>query len=115
MATDTHSMKMVKRYENKLPGDEFDLTKESLKENPFLKNFGHDRLSYAPEKTMITSHYWAENEAKMAHGYPNTHWLQMGMVYGAGWYTAKQQGIIGAGKFMVPFWKHHYFDFIGFF
>ena len=51
----------------------------------------------------------------MAHGYPGTAWLQTAMVYGAGFYTAKQQGIIGAGKFMTPFWKHHYFDWIRFF
>ena len=68
-------MEMVKRYEKNLKGDEFDLTKESLKQNPFLKNYGYDRLSYQAEKIEMTNLYWRENEARMAHGYPGTAWL----------------------------------------
>ena len=56
--TDTNTMQMVKRYENNIKGDEYDLTKESLKENPFLKNYGYDRLTFSAEKTELTSLYW---------------------------------------------------------
>ena len=48
----------------------------------------------------------------MAHGYPATSWLQLGLLYGTGLYTAKQQGLVGKGAIFVKFWKFHYFDWI---
>lgn len=53
------------------------------------------------------------NEARDAHGYHQTYWIQFGLAYACGIYTAQQQGIIRKTTFFARFWRHHYFDFIG--
>ena len=50
----------------------------------------------------------------MSHGYPATMWMQMGIVFGCGLYTAKEQGIMGRGVYFTKFWQHHYFDWMTF-
>ena len=50
----------------------------------------------------------------MSHGYPLTFWLQAGICYAAGVYTAQEQGIMKRGAFVGRFWRHHYFDWISF-
>lgn len=58
--------------------------------------------------------FWSYNEAKFAHGYPATAWLQLGLLYGCGLHTAKEQGIIKKGTFFSRYWRAHYFDWITF-
>ena len=53
-------------------------------------------------------------EAKKAHGYPRTAWLQLGIVYACGIYTAQQQGILRSDQVLSAFWRAHYFDWISF-
>ena len=55
------------------------------------------------------------NEAGHSHGYPATSWLQLAICYGAGLYTAKEQGIVKKGVYFQKYWKHHYFDWMLFF
>ncbi len=55
-----------------------------------LQNFGNDSLTYKAETTGQASIYWAQNEAKISHGYPATFWLQFGLLYATGVYTARQ-------------------------
>ena len=50
----------------------------------------------------------------MSHGYPLTFWVQAGLCYAAGVYTAQEQGIMKRGAVFGKFWKHHYFDWISF-
>ena len=102
--TDEHNMRLFKRYEKGLSEDEFDLQKESLKYNPFLENYGKDRLSFRAENTYTTAAYYHEHEAKIAHGYPLTAWIQHGLVVACGMYTAKEQGIFGRGQYFGKFW-----------
>ena len=64
--------KTQKRLENNLKKDEFDLSKEVLEANPFLKNYGRDPLSYWPETTMIDGMFWMNHESELSHGYPYT-------------------------------------------
>ena len=80
----------------------------------WLKNFGNDSLSYKVENAQQASIYWAQNEGKMSHGYPATFWLQFGLLYAAGVYTARQQGLIRRNVFFTRFWRFHYFDWIGY-
>ena len=51
-------------------------------------------------------------EAKYAHGYPATLYLQAMLVYSCGLYTAKEQGIVKKGVYFQKFYKAHYFDWI---
>ena len=86
--------------------------KEQNKE--LLANYGRDEYSYKVELFDHAHDYWAKNEAKFAHGYPVTAWLQMGLVYTAGLYTAKEQGCVARGVLFSRFWRYHYFDWITF-
>ena len=54
-------------------------------------------------------------EAYDSHGYPATAWLQLGLVYAAGLYTAKEQGIVKKGVYFQRYWRAHYFDWLMFF
>ena len=69
-------------------------------------------MSYKPEISFENADYWEKNEGHMAHGYPGTSWLQIGLLYGTGLYTAKQQGLVGKGVVFAKFWGYHYFDWI---
>jgi hypothetical protein len=76
----------------------FDLQEESKKANhDLLKFYGRDRLTFSPETLQIRNEYLRYNEAKHAHGYPGTAWLQLALVYGCGIYTAQEQGILRRG------------------
>ena len=69
----------------------FDVTAASKAVNPWLKDYGKDRLSYrGPENYFYKNVEAFENEAKQSHGYPTTFYLQLAIVYGAGLYTAKE-------------------------
>ena len=79
-----------------------------------MKNFGRDRYTYHTETYTLNAIYWNRNEAKLAHGYPNTYFLQAAIIYGVGLYTAKEQGIVKKGAIFKPWWTAHYFDWITF-
>ena len=79
-----------------------------------MKDFGRDNLNYKPELYSKNAVYWAQNEARLAHGYPGTAWLQVALLYGVGLYTAKEQGLVRSGVVFSKFWKFHYFDWITF-
>ena len=79
-----------------------------------VKDFGRDNLNYKPELYSTSAVYWAQNEARLAHGYPGTAWLQVALLYGVGLYTAKQQGLVKSGVVLSKFWNFHYFDWITF-
>ena len=103
----------LKRWENGL--ETIDITKQSRELNKDLVgDFGRDKLNYKPELYGRSAVYWAQNEARMAHGYPGTAWLQVGLLYGVGLYTAKQQGLVKSGVVFSKFWNFHYFDWITF-
>ena len=103
----------VKQWENNLAS--FDLSKEFAKQNPDLcKNFGKDKFSYKAELHPLNAEYWAFNEARLAHGYPYTAWLQLGLLYAVGLHTAKEQGIVKMGTPFARYWRAHYFDWITF-
>jgi len=80
--------------------------------NPWLKNYGRDRYTFTEEAGAITTRKAYETEASRSHGYPRTAWLQLAIVYGAGLYTAKEQGIVKKGVYFQAFWKAHYFDWL---
>jgi len=91
----------------------WDLTEESRKANyDLLKYYGRDQLTFAPETLALRNEFLRYNEAKHAHGYPGTAWLQLAIIYGCGIYTAQEQGILRRGQFFKNFWSHHYFDWI---
>ena len=55
---------------------QIDLTKEFKDQNQdLLKGFGRDNFSYKVELTDSAHVFWAENEARFAHGYPVTAWM----------------------------------------
>ena len=92
-----------------------DLQKEFRDNNQgLLKNYGRDRFTYKAETTDAAHIYWYNNELKFARGYPQTAWLQLGMVYVVGVYTAREQGCIPSSQFMCRFWRFHYFDWLTF-
>ena len=91
-----------------------DLSQEVAEGNPWLKNYGHDRYTYHTELYEVNNNYWYKNEAKLSHGYPLTLYLQAGIIYGCGLYTAKEQGIVKKGVVLSRFWRAHYFDWISF-
>ena len=43
-----------------------------------------------------------------------TSWLQIGLLYACGVYTAQEQGVMKRTQFFGRFWRHHYFDWITF-
>ena len=71
-------------------------------------------MNYHPETLRANSDYFAKYEGRIAHGYPGTAWLQLGLLYGVGIYTAKEQGIVSKNVIFARFWKFHYFDWITF-
>ena len=94
---------------------QIDLTKEFKDQNQdLLKGFGRDEFSYKNELYDHAHIFWFENEGRFAHGYPVTAWLQVGLVYAAGLYTAKEQGCVARGVLFSRFWRYHYFDWISF-
>jgi len=110
MANTGHEIKHLDTGKN-----DYDLSAEFARLNPdIVKNFGNDRYTYTPELHGLNAMYWAEVEAKKAHGYPKTAWLQLGLLYGCGIYTAQEQGIIKRNVFVCRFWKAHYFDWLTF-
>ena len=109
----TNPQREVKQWENGLK--EFNLSQEFANRNKDLtKNFGRDRYTYTAELHGLNAVYWARNEQKMAHGYPGTAWLQLGLLYMCGMHTAKEQGIVKMGVPFARFWKAHYFDWLTF-
>jgi hypothetical protein len=79
----------MKKWENGTK--QWDLTEESRKMNEELcHNYGRDPLTFRPEALLIQNENARRNEAKHSHGYPYTAWLQIGLVYGCGIYTAHQ-------------------------
>lgn len=80
--------------------------------NPWLKNYGKDRMTFTPETPYSTNAYYMRNEGSHSHGYPVTAWLQLAIVYGCGLYTAKEQGIVKKRVFFQSFWRAHYFDWL---
>lgn len=106
-------MSQLRKWDNGVY--EWDVTKASREMNPWLDNYGRDRLTYDPEMTHHTAREAFRNEQKFAHGYPFTAYLQVAMVYAAGLYTAKEQGIVKKGVYFQNFFRAHYFDWILFF
>ena len=56
----------------------------------WLQHFGNDESTYKPELYNASANYWATNEGKISHGYPATFWLQFGLLYATGVYTARE-------------------------
>ena len=107
------TQKTIKRWENNL--EKIDIQRQSRDLNQHLVGrFMHDPLNYKPETSYSNADYWDKNEARLAHGYPYTAWLQLGIYYGAGLYTAKQQGLVAKGVIFSKFWNFHYFDWMTF-
>ena len=109
------SQREVKEWENgKRTFDNF-VTDQFKKENSELcAMHGRDSLTYTVEQNMMSATYWDKYEAPISHGYPYTSWLQLGLMYGCGIYTAQEQGVIKRNVFVSRFWKFHWFDWITF-
>ena len=56
MSIDIDHQKRIRRYEN--GQDKFNFQEETRKANPFLENFGRDRLSYKPETPLLANQFW---------------------------------------------------------
>ena len=85
----TDRQRELKQWENGLK--KFDLQEESRKANShLLRGMGRDKFTYDPEPMYMRNQYLRYNEAKHAHGYPGTAWLQLALVYGCGIYTATE-------------------------
>ena len=100
----------LKKWDNDVYN--YDVTEASRLMNPWLKNYGRDRFTYTPETSYSSAAFLARNEASQSHGYPFTAWLQLGLVYACGLYTAKEQGIVKKRVFFQKFWTAHYFDWL---
>ena len=71
-------------------GKEFDLTKESRRYNAdLLDSYGRDPFTISSETLIVANEHWRTKEGPISHGYPYTSWLQIGIAYGCGIYTAK--------------------------
>lgn len=103
-------MSEIKKWDNDIY--QYDVTEASRLMNPWLKNYGKDRLTYTPETPFTSANFYARTEAAHAHGYPGTAWLQLGLVYACGLYTAKEQGIVKKRVFFQKYWQAHYFDWL---
>jgi hypothetical protein len=91
------------------------VTESFKKENAELcAMHGRDALTYTVEQNMMSATYWDKYESPISHGYPYTSWLQLGLMYGCGIYTAQEQGVIKRNVFVSRFWKFHWFDWITF-
>ena len=96
-------------YTNSRAGHQIDLAAMFKEHNPSLtKNFGYNSWSYEPENNRYWMKYYRANEARMAHGYPYTGFLQAGIFLGCALYTAKKQGLPNPHLFF----KSHWFDWI---
>ena len=94
---------------------QIDLQKDFRERNKdLLSKYGRDNYTYNAELYDASHRYWYQNEARFAHGYPGTAWLQLGLLYGVGLYTAKEQGCVARGVLFSRFWRFHYFDWITF-
>ena len=103
----------VQRWEN--GSRQIDIQRQFRELNKDLcEDSSKNRWNYTPETLQKSNQYWRNNEARIAHGYPGTAWLQLGLLYGCGLYTAKEQGLIRKGVILTKFWKFHYFDWIMF-
>mmetsp|Transcript_27072 Transcript_27072/g.26131 ORF Transcript_27072/g.26131 Transcript_27072/m.26131 type:complete len:97 (+) Transcript_27072:106-396(+) len=71
-----------------------------------------DRFTHHVEETATTLDEFRAREGKMAHGYPFTGWMQLGLLYYVGLYTAKEQGIVKRGVYFQKYWRAHYFDWL---
>ena len=78
----------IKKWDNNI--HKFDVTSASRQVNPFLANYGYDRFSYTPEMSHTSALALHVTEGPHAHGYPVTAWIQLGLVYACGLYTAKE-------------------------
>lgn len=103
----------LKAYGNYLKP--WDLTEASRAANADIcDRYGRDPLSFDCETLQVNNLYQFHNEGPHSHGYPYTFWMQLGLIYTCGIYTAQQQGIIRTGQVYKNFWAHHYFDWIQF-
>ena len=108
-----HPGREFSRYES--GSRKIDIQKQFRELNaPMLENAERSRFVYTPETDKKQVEFWRRYEAKIAHGYPGTAWLQLGLLYGCGLYTAKEQGLVRRGVIFCRFWRFHYFDWIGF-
>jgi len=78
----------IRKWDNEVY--KWDVSEASKEMNPWLKNYGRDRLTYQAELTYSTAVHAAMHEGPKSHGYPYTAWLQLSLVYAAGLYTAKE-------------------------
>ena len=107
------TQRTAKRWDNEL--EKIDIVKQSKELNePLLKDFMRDSMHYKPEALNANADYFQKHEGRMVHGYPGTAWLQLGLLYGVGLYTAREQGIVSKSVIFPRFWKFHYFDWITF-
>ena len=66
-------MSEIKKWDNDIY--KYDVTEASRLMNPWLKNYGQDRLTYTPETPYTSAAFLARNEASQSHGSPVTAWL----------------------------------------
>jgi len=66
-------MSEIKKWDNDIY--KYDVTEASRLMNPWLKNYGKDRMTYTAETPYSTAAYHTRNEAGQSHGYPLTAWL----------------------------------------
>ena len=90
-------MSDIKKWDNDIV--KFEVSEASRQLNPFLQDYGRDRYSYVDEMTYTSAAYYSKTEGPFAHGYPATAWLQLGLIYMIGLYTAKEQGIVKKGVY----------------
>ena len=103
----------VKKWENGI--NKWDFQAETAKANQdLLQNYGRDAFTFNPEKRVLDNLFYRHTEKAWSHGYPATSWLQLGIMYGCGLYTAKHQGIVKNGVYFQKYWTHHYFDWLKF-
>jgi hypothetical protein len=81
-------MNDIKKWDNGI--HKYDVTEASKAMNPWLKNYGRDRLTYTPEMHYTSAAFHAQNEAGKSHGYPLTAYIQLSLIYVCGLYTARE-------------------------
>ena len=110
----SYDLREVKKWENNV--NKWDISEEFRKANydGLLKHYGRDRFTvrWNGDNVAAANAHYKKYEGWMSHGYPATYWLQFGLIYGVGVYTATQQGILPRGQFFKKFWTHHYFDWL---
>ncbi len=94
------------------PGFEVDAGANFKKFNPELCAIDE---RFNPRQNLLNTKeamaFYKKNEAKMAHGYPGTFFLQGGLLWLTAFYTARAQGLPNPHLF----YKSHWFDWIQFF